>query len=99
MNEKFPQLHYFFGSYYNQDWTVEYDTPEQVLNAFVNESAASDRKLVRQELVILLERKMEESALKNYMLRDLSCYYCYWNDWESGGSWLQHIIDKLDSQP
>ncbi|MGJ7518215.1 contact-dependent growth inhibition system immunity protein [Pseudomonas baetica] len=95
MNKDFTELHDFFGAYFHQDWTVEHDTAEQVIDAFLSESDARDLKAVKQELYELLDQKRAELELRTYLLRELSCYYCYWNEWESGESWLRHIANKL----
>jgi hypothetical protein len=98
MNKEFPELHNFFGAYFHQDWTVEHDTPEQVLDAFLVESHIDDLKAVYKELNALLAQKQAEPALRIYLLKDLSCYYCYWNSWASGESWLRHIEDRLKTK-
>lgn len=95
MNREFPELHEFFGAYFHQDWLVEHGTAEQVLDAFLSESASEDLILVQNELNTLIDQGMAESALRRYMLADLSCYYCYWFAWESGDVWLRHIASRL----
>ncbi|VVN29094.1 hypothetical protein PS662_04780 [Pseudomonas fluorescens] len=97
MSTKFPELHDFFGAYFHQDWTVEHDAAEQVIDAFLVESDPEDLALVRHELDLLLEQRKGEMELREYLLRELSCYYCYWNEWESGDIWLRHIAKKLDN--
>ena len=98
MNAEFPELHDFFGAYFHQDWTVEHDTAEQVIDAFVAESAIEDLMAVRHELLVLMDQGKDEFVLREYLLRELSCYYCYWNAWASGESWLRHIAGRLDSR-
>jgi hypothetical protein len=97
MSRDFPELHDFFGAYFHQDWTVEYDTAEQVIDAFLADSDSEDLMTARQELDVLIGRKMDESVLREYLLTELSCYYCYWNVWESGEIWLRHIANRLVS--
>ncbi|MGF0242264.1 contact-dependent growth inhibition system immunity protein [Rhodococcus sp. IEGM1300] len=98
MNKEFPELHNFFGAYFHQDWTVEHQTAEQVVDAFLVDSSPEDLKLVWEELNALLDQRMGELDLRKYLLRELSCYYCYWNVWESGELWLRHIASKLVSK-
>lgn len=95
---KFTELHNFFGSYFHQDWIVEHETPEQVLDAFLTESHIEALILVRSELNALLAQKQDEPILRDYLLRNLSCYYCYWISWESGESWLRYIAKKFNSR-
>ncbi|MDP9784001.1 contact-dependent growth inhibition system immunity protein [Pseudomonas fluorescens] len=98
MNIEFPELHDFFGAYFHQDWSVEYESAEQVLEAFLAESDVEILKAVQQELSILLDKKKGEVALREYLLRELSCYYSYWNTWGDGESWLRHIASRLNSR-
>ncbi|POA27311.1 MULTISPECIES: contact-dependent growth inhibition system immunity protein [unclassified Pseudomonas] len=92
---KLSQLHDFFGAYFHQDWTLEYEAPEQVIDAFLADSDPEDLMLVRQELNALLNQKKDELELREYLLKELSCYYCYWNAWESGELWLRYIASRI----
>ncbi|RON17412.1 contact-dependent growth inhibition system immunity protein [Pseudomonas frederiksbergensis] len=98
MSREFPELHDFFGAYFHQDWTVEHDTAEQVIDAFLADSDPGDLRVVRQELNVLLDQRKDELVLREYLLKELSCYYCYWIAWESGEFWLRHIADRLASR-
>jgi hypothetical protein len=95
MSRDFPELHDFLGAYFHQDWAVEYDTAEHVIDAFLAESDAEDLLSVRQELYVLLDQRKDEMVLREFLLTELSCYYCYWNAWESGEAWLRHIANKI----
>jgi hypothetical protein len=65
---------------------------------FLADSSPEDLMLVREELNSLLDQRRDEVELREYLLKELSCYYCYWNVWESGELWLRHIASKLDSK-
>jgi len=49
---------------------------------------------VLNELGLLLAQRKDEMELRGYFLKELSCYYCYWNEWKSGEIWLRHIAHK-----
>lgn len=98
MSTRFPAVFQFLAGHFHQDWTVEHQTPEQVIDAFLTDSGSLEVWNVRQELGMLLEQGMDEPLLKEFLLRELSCYYCYWNEWESGQSWLRHIFDRLKGE-
>ncbi|WP_080922035.1 MULTISPECIES: contact-dependent growth inhibition system immunity protein [Pseudomonas] len=98
MNAEFPELHDFFGAYFHQDWTVEHETAEQVLDAFLAESDLESLRAVQLELNFFLQRRWSEEELRKYLLRELSCYYSYWNAWKTGKAWLQHIARKLSDK-
>jgi hypothetical protein len=95
MNNEFPELHDFLSAYFHQDWTVEYQSAEEVIDAFLVDSAPEDLKVVLQELLVMLDQQKDELVLRDYLLKNMSCYYCYWNLWTSGESWLRHIADRL----
>ncbi|WP_085577625.1 MULTISPECIES: contact-dependent growth inhibition system immunity protein [unclassified Pseudomonas] len=96
MNRRLPELHDFFGAYFHQDWLEEHDTAEKVIDAFIADSNNETIALVIGDLQSLLEWDNDEKSLRNYLLRELSCYYCYWNEWESGKDWLNHLEKKLN---
>ncbi len=47
MSNNYPALQQLFGSYFHQDWSQEFATPEAAAQAFIN---GSDAKTVRQAL-------------------------------------------------
>ncbi|WNZ77154.1 contact-dependent growth inhibition system immunity protein [Pseudomonas sp. P105] len=96
MNTDFPELHDFLGAYFHQDWTVEYETAEQALDVFLAESDIEDLRAVQKELNVLLSKKKNELELREYLLRELSCYYSYWKAWDTGEAWLLHIVNRLN---
>ncbi|MBV4496783.1 hypothetical protein HU715_015610 [Pseudomonas sp. SWRI12] len=98
MNKELPELHDFFGAYFHQDWSAEHESAEQVLEAFLAESGVEILKTVQQELDVLLGKKENELELREYLLKELSCYYSYWNTWEVGKVWLRHIASRLSSR-
>ncbi|MVV48763.1 hypothetical protein EJA72_10990 [Pseudomonas sp. PB120] len=96
MNKDLSELHDFFGAYFHQDWMVEHGTAEQVIDVFLADSDPGELTLVREELNVLLDQRKGEVELREYLFKELSCYYCYWNEWKSGELWLRHISIKLD---
>jgi len=68
---------------------------EQVIDAFLADLYPEDLMVVRQELNALLDQGKDELVLRAYLLKELSCYYRYWNTWESGELWLRHIASRI----
>ncbi|WP_166224779.1 contact-dependent growth inhibition system immunity protein [Pseudomonas atagonensis] len=95
MNNAFPEAQDFFGAYFHQDWLLEHDTADQVIDDFLRNSDKSVLILVHSELQTLLSKELSEMELREFFLKELNCYYCYWNDWKSGEEWLRHIERKL----
>ncbi|MBK5375092.1 hypothetical protein JFT81_10675 [Pseudomonas sp. TH43] len=95
MNDDFPESQVFFGAYFHQDWLVEHDTADQVIEDFLRSSDKEILTLVSSELQTLISRELNEMDLRVLLLKELKCYYCYWNEWASGDVWLRHIESKL----
>ena len=96
MKTKLVELHDFFGAYFHQDWMIEHGSSEDVISSFLVESDIGILRLVRQEIDSLLNEQRSEQDLRDYLLKELSCYYCYWNEWQTGEQWLLHIANRLD---
>ena len=98
MNRDFPEIHDFFGSCFHQEWREEHDTADQVVNDFLQTSDMETLLLVRNELHSLLMTNKDESSLRTYLLKELSCYYCYWSEWATGEVWLSQIAEKVEQR-
>lgn len=98
MNQDFPEIHDFFGSCFHQEWREEHDTADQVVNDFLQTSDMETLLLVRNELHSLLMTNKDESSLRTYLLKELSCYYCYWFEWATGELWLRQIAEKVEQK-
>jgi hypothetical protein len=96
MNNDFPEAQDFFGSYFHQDWLVEHETADQVIDEFLRSSDKEVLGLVRSELQKLMSKNANEMDLRAFLLKEMHCYYCYWNEWASGEVWLRHIERKLN---
>jgi hypothetical protein len=96
MNNDFPETQDFFGSYFHQDWLAEHDTADQVINDFLRSSDKDVLVSVHRELQTLISMHINEMDLRTFFLKELHCYYCYWNEWASGDVWLRHIERKLN---
>jgi hypothetical protein len=96
MNTKPEELHDFFGAHFHQDWMTEHESAEEVITAFLTESDIDFLRRVQQQLNLLLNEQKDEPNLREYLLKELSCYYCYWNEWDTGEHWLLHITSRLD---
>lgn len=97
VKNKLEELHDFFGAYFHQDWMTEHKSAEDVIDAFFADSDIDTLRLVQQEINFLLSDQKDEQAVRDYFLKELSCYYCYWNEWETGEHWLLHIASRLDT--
>lgn len=96
-DKSFNKLYQFLGAYFNEDWMCEYELADDVIKGFLLDSNTEVIDSVQKEISALLEVQMEETELREFLLKDMSCCYCYWHEWESGRVWLNHIDNILRS--
>ena len=95
-NDDLSELYQFLGAYFHQDWMCEFDLADEVVNSFVEDSDKLTMQQVLKEIEILLGSNLTENNLRDFLLKEMSCSYCYWNEWDSGEIWLRHIEKKLN---
>lgn len=96
MNSKnFPRLYQFLGAYFHEDWMCEFKISDDVVKSFLSDSSAGSVLSVKLEIKALLACDLNELELRDFLLGEMSCCYCYWNDWSSGKTWLTHILGLL----
>lgn len=96
ITEDFPRLFQFLGAYFHEDWMCEFDSANEVVESFVADSHELTMQQVLKEIEILLGANLTENNLRDFLLKEMSCSYCYWNEWASGEIWLRHIEKKLN---
>lgn len=97
MKNNYPELFQFFGCYFHQDWMCESSEPDDVVNLFVSESVPQTIEAVKKEILTLLIMNFGEEELREFLMDEMPCNYCYWLDWESAEAWLNHILEILSS--
>ncbi|MGF6225532.1 hypothetical protein AB7M26_000590 [Pseudomonas sp. F-14 TE3482] len=96
IDNSFSQLYQFLGAYFHEDWMCEFHTADDVVRSFLSDSTAETISVVENEIAALLERHMTEIELREFLLKKMSCCYCYWHEWDSGEVWLSHLVDIFD---
>ncbi|WP_139232402.1 contact-dependent growth inhibition system immunity protein [Pseudomonas sp. NFACC46-3] len=95
MRNKYPGLFQFLGCYFHQDWMCESPEPDGMIRLFVSDSVPETIDAVKQEILKLLAADISEEELRGILMDEMPCNYCYWLDWDSGTTWLNHIIEIL----
>ncbi|MDO7897584.1 contact-dependent growth inhibition system immunity protein [Pseudomonas citrulli] len=98
MKNEYSGLFQFFGCYFHQDWMCESSEPDQIIMSFVSESESRDIEAVRKEILKLLMAGLAEEELRQILMDEMPCNYCYWLDWDSAEAWLNHILEILSNE-
>lgn len=93
IDNSYSQLFQFLGAYFNQDWMCESELADDIVRFFISDSEAETISNVKKEIKMLLEVHMTEPELREFLLNNMSCCYCYWHEWASGEEWLSHVVD------
>jgi hypothetical protein len=64
MRDRFPDLAYFFGCYFHQDWDLEANTWQGVVQNFLNGEHPDYVKAATTQLGQLLSMNLDEKALE-----------------------------------
>ena len=87
-----PALENFLSAYFHQDWSMEHDTADGVVEAYLGSEADAEIVAVRDDLARLSSEQLDEAAL-GARLRRLGSEYDPTRD---GGSW-QGWLDRLQA--
>lgn len=96
MNKPLTELQQFMGAYFNQDWTEDHPSADDVIDTFLQDSPKDVILTVRKEILELINSHTDESDLQENLLHEQYCYYHYPYQWKSGKSWLEHVVDMFD---
>jgi hypothetical protein len=94
--ERYPDLFRFFAGYFHEDWTVDDEPPDDVIERFI--AAYPERNKLGQ-LADLIDaftaEATDDQALEQTLFEELGCYYVPAADEQSARGWLQHVSSRL----
>ncbi|MHC8322722.1 contact-dependent growth inhibition system immunity protein [Pseudomonas sp. GB2N2] len=96
IDNMYSQLFQFFGAYFNEDWMCEAESADDIVKFFKADSTLETVSDVQQGITTLLEMRMAEPELREFLLKNMSCCYCYWHEWASGEAWLNHVLNIIN---
>lgn len=88
----FPMLEMLFGTYFHEDWSLDYPDVDAVLQRFLGDVSSSELETTVSELIRLLEQNMDDRALAWFMQWKLQCTYDPSPDGQSNREWLNSIV-------
>ena len=95
MTNQFPHLTQFFSSYFHQDWTLEANSPSEVVENYRNSESPESIEGALAELNKLLEMPIAEPDLETFILEELGCYYNPEADNQTVKEWLHLVQESL----
>lgn len=97
MNNQFPNLTQFFSSYFHQDWTLEANSPSEVVKNYRNSESPESIEAALAELNKLLEMPIALADLETFILDELGCYYNPEADNQTVREWLESVQNSLNN--
>jgi hypothetical protein len=93
-----PNLHQLFGGYFHQDWALDHEGWQDVVDLFVAQASAEVVARTAAELDGLLADGLSEDRLAS-VLAGLDCFAdpAAWN--MTPGQWLAAVRDRLPAGP
>ena len=97
MNNQFPNLTQFFSSYFHQDWTLEANSPGEVVKNYRNSESSESIEAALVELNKLLEMPIAPADLETLILDELGCYYDPSSENQTVRQWLEWVQKSLNN--
>ena len=94
MRDDLPHLFQFFAGRFHQDWDVDAEDDDGVIERFLLEEPEDFATAVRIELRSLLDMRLGEDELRRATWEDLGCEYNAVGS--STRAWLQSVARRLD---
>lgn len=85
-----PALENFLSAWFHQDWSMEHDTADGVVEAYLGSEADAEIVAVRDDLARLAGEQLDEAAL-GARLRGLGSEYDPTRDGASWQGWLDRL--------
>ncbi|RVD74333.1 hypothetical protein A9HBioS_5784 [Pseudomonas koreensis] len=73
----------------------EFDVADDVVKSFIADTEACLILDVIKEAEAVLELDLTEEQIRDFLLKEMGCSYCYWHEWQDGGAWLKHVLVTL----
>lgn len=94
MATAYPHLSQFFGGYFHQDWPVDNDSWEGVVDGFVADSTGESIDVTAAELTALLNAGLDHTQLK-LLLDEWDCNVDPAAFAMTPSAWLEAVLARL----
>jgi hypothetical protein len=89
-------LFQLLGGYFNEDWDLEADDDQGVVELFMKQESREKIQQTLNELRSLLGQKKSEDELNKIVFDELHCRYSPTADGLTTSQWLASIADQID---
>ncbi len=93
IEQQYPYAYQFFSGYFHQDWSLEFEGPDDVIVDFVDGEAEEQVILVCSDIDKIL--KSGEIANNSLSAEALGCFYEHDADDLTLTDWLRHVKKLL----
>jgi hypothetical protein len=90
-----PELFQFFAGYFHEDWAVDAQTTDEVIDTFIATHTQNERVHLADLIDAFTAEVSDDQALEHAVFEELGCYYVPTADAKSARSWLHHVSSKL----
>jgi hypothetical protein len=96
--DEFKLLWKFFAGYFHQDWDLDSNTSDEVVQLFMRDASRDEIERLRAAILRLSECDCDNAELEKSLLRDYGCFYTPSGGGETVKEWLQSIISILSTR-
>lgn len=87
-------LRQLFGSYFHEDWAVEFESADVALAAFLKGASATTQARAKKDLAKLLASELDEAELKQ-RLEKFGCAFDPKRQYGTARKWLERVAQRL----
>lgn len=87
-------LRHFFGSYFHQDWDIDYGSTEEVVDAFVRREPQEAIDGAKKELREIIDDSCTEAEIEKILL-DFGCEYYVDKSHSQPSIWIKQVLELL----
>lgn len=91
----YPALAQLFGGYFHQDWRQDHASPDEALQAFIQDTSPETVTATANDIDRLLGAGFDEVALARVLADGLDCNYVAETDRVTAAAWLASVRDLL----
>ena len=93
-----PPLGQFLGAYFNEDWSLDHETWQEVVDSYIASEPPDLVTSAAEELKALLETEDDDSQLERRLLREFGCYFNTASVGLTPRTWLREVLGVLQQR-